>query len=390
MHCRLNTTGLTSVFAGLAFVPWLAAGQVAGQVASPQFPSAMQDGSSRESARQRRSQPVFGLAGGSMDGTYLRFADDIAKVLDDDAELRILPMVSRGAASNLQDLLYLRGTDAAFTQVDILEYFRAQRKIPDIDNRIQYIVRMPVAELHVAARADIRTIDDLRGQKVVFGGPGTSSAITGPIVLQRLGIEVQPLFVDHANGLRMLTGGEVAAVLGVVSKPVDLFAKIPPGTGLHLLGVPFSKALADLYTVGDFTSADYPGLVPAGLRVDTLAVPSVLAVLNTRGGDAGRRQRVERFVSRLFASWDRLLQPPYHPRWRDVNLAATVPGWTRAAAAEEMLQHVAKSAPDDAPSLRDFEAYVSREVHTLPRTDAEREAIFRQFMNWREQQRSKP
>jgi uncharacterized protein len=40
----------------------------------------------------------------------------MASVLNDGDNLRILPIVSYGAASNLDDLLYLRGVDAAVTQ----------------------------------------------------------------------------------------------------------------------------------------------------------------------------------------------------------------------------------------------------------------------------------
>jgi hypothetical protein len=39
---------------------------------------------------------------------------------------RILPMVSYGAASNLDDLLYLRGVDLAVTQSDVFEHFRTE------------------------------------------------------------------------------------------------------------------------------------------------------------------------------------------------------------------------------------------------------------------------
>jgi hypothetical protein len=38
---------------------------------------------------------------------------------------------------------------------------------------------------------------------------------------------------------------------------------------------------------------------------------------------------------------------------------------------------------------RDFETYVSREVRAAPRNEAERDAVFRQFMLWREQQRKR-
>jgi hypothetical protein len=301
--------------------------------------------------------------------------------------MRVIPAVTRGAAANLQDLLYLRGIDAAITQLDALEYFRT-RKAPNLESRVQYIARLPVSELHVAARADIRTLEDLRGRKVAFGGAGTAAALTGPLVLQRLGIEVEPVFVERPAALRMLMAGEVSAVLGSLPRPVPFFSSIPPDSGVHLVPVPFTKALADLYVAGEITGADYPNLIPPGQRIDTIATPCVLAVYNwPRNSD--RYRRLERFVQYLFNRWDKLTDPPYHPRWRDVNLAATVPGWTRFAASEEMLRRVAPNAPaqngEQPPSFQDFQAYLNREVRTPPRNDAERDALFRQFMQWRQQ-----
>jgi uncharacterized protein len=366
---------------GLGFGLWVGTAAVVGQT----IPKSLQEGGPEEILKQRQNNWTVGVAGGNMDGTYLRFADELGKVLDDGDELRVLPTISRGAAANLQDLLYLRGIDVAFTQADVFEYFRTQRKTPNLETRVQYIIRLPVAELHVTARADIRTLEDLRGQKVVFGPPGSSPTLTGPIVFPRLGIPVEPVFVDFSTGMKMIRSGEVAGLLGVVSKPVDFWSKIPPNTGLHLLPVPYSKALADLYVIGEFTNADYPNLIPPGERIDTIAVPSVLAVYNWPK-NSDRYRRVERFVQYLFNRWDKLTQPPFHPRWRDVNLAATVPGWTRFSVSEEMLQRVGQGSTDQTMA-RDFQTYMTRQVRTAPRNDAERDAMFRQFMLWREQQR---
>jgi TRAP-type uncharacterized transport system substrate-binding protein len=366
---------------GLAFGLWIGTTAVVGQT----IPKSLQEGGPEEVLKQRQNNWTVGVAGGNMDGTYLRFADELGKVLDDGDELRVLPIISRGAAANLQDLLYLRGIDVAFTQSDVFEYFRTQRKTPNLETRVQYIIRLPVAELHVTARADIHTLEDLRGQKVVFGPPGSSPTMTGPIVFPRLGIPVEPVFVDFSTGMKMIRSGEVAGLLGVVSKPVDFWSKIPPNTGLHLLPVPYSKALADLYVIGEFTNADYPNLIAPGERIDTIAVPSVLAVYNWPK-NSDRYRRVERFVQYLFNRWDKLTQPPFHPRWRDVNLAATVPGWTRFSVSEELLQSTGQGSTDQAMA-RDFQTYMTRQVRTAPRNDAERDAVFRQFMLWREQQR---
>src|SRR5258705_9856601 len=330
--------------------------------------------------KNRKNNWTVGVAGGQMSGSYVTFADELGQVLDQGDELRIVPMVTYGAASNMDDLLYLRGVDIAVTQSDVFEYFRTQRKTPNLDTRVQYIIRLPLAELHVTARADIRTLEDLRGQKVVFGPPGSSPTMTGPIVFPRLGIPVEPVFVDFSTGMKMIRSGEVAGLRGGVCKPVDFWSKIPPNTGLHLLPVPYTKAFADLYALGEFTNSDYPNLIPPGERIDTIAVPSVLAVYNWPK-NSDRYRRVERFVQYLFNRWDKLTQPPFHPRWRDVNLAATVPGWTRFSVSEEMLRRVAPGSSDQAIA-RDFETYLSREVRAAPRNEAERAAVFRQFMLW--------
>ena len=97
--------------------------------------------------------------------------------------------------------------------------------------------------------------------------------------------------------------------------------------------IPFSKIFTDHYTLGEFSSQEYPTLVPQGEKIDTIAVPAVLAVFNWPKNTV-RYRRVQRFTEALFTKWDKFLEPQRHPKWRDVNLAATVPGWTRWSVAE--------------------------------------------------------
>src|SRR5262245_29248483 len=288
-----------------------------------QVPKSLQEGGTEAAIKARKNNWTVGIAGGLIDGTYMRFADELGKVLDDGDNLRILPIVSYGAASNLEDLIYLRGVDVAVTQSDVFEYFRTERKTPNLERRVHYVLRLPISEVQVLARTDIQSLEDLRGKKVNFGPAGSGSSLTGTIIFQRLGIKVEQVNVDQQSALQKLKSGEVSALVRVVGKPVGFFANIPANSGLHLLPIPFTKQFADYYTVGELTSKDYPALIPEGQRIDTLAVPTVLAVFNwPKGSD--RYRRVERFIEQLFAKWSRLQQPPFHPKWRDVNLAATV------------------------------------------------------------------
>ena len=191
--------------------------------------------------RQRKNAWTVGIVGGLISGTYMRFADEIATVLDDGDNLRVLPIVSYGAASNLDDLLYLKGVDVAVTQSDVFEYFRTQRKTPNLDRRVNYILRFPISELHILARKDVTSLEDLRGKKVNFGPAGTGASLTGSIVFQRLGINVQQVLIDQPTALEKLRSGEVDAIARVIGKPVDFFTRIPPNSDLHLVPIPYSN-----------------------------------------------------------------------------------------------------------------------------------------------------
>jgi TRAP transporter TAXI family solute receptor len=350
------------------------------------IPKSIQQGGNESAIKERKNAWTVGIAGGLIDGTYMRFADELAKVLDDGDNLRILPMVSYGAASNLDDLLYLRGVDLAVTQSDVFEYFRTERKTPNLQNRIHYILRLPIAELHILAKTEIHSLEDLRGKRVNFGPAGSGSSLTGTIVFQRLGVQVDQVLIDQQRALQKLRNGEVDALVRVVGKPVDFFTRIPPNSDLHLVPIPYTKTFADYYTVGEFEAKDYPSLIAEGEKIETIAVPAVLSVFNwPKGSD--RYRRIERFTERLFANWDEFLVAPRHPKWRDVNLGATVPGWRRHTIAQQMLERFyGPSGPAQVDISRDFQAFLNRIGTGAPASQADRETLFRQFLQWREQQ----
>src|SRR5581483_8912702 len=350
-------------------------------LAAQVVPKSVATGGSDVVLREKKNASTVGIVGGLFSGTYMRLAAEMATALDDGDNLRVLPIVSYCAASNLDDLLYLHGVDAAITQSDVFEYFRTVRKTPNLERRIQYVIRLPISELHILARDDVHSLEDLRGKKVNFGPAGTGASLTGTIVFQRLGINVQQVLIDNGNALQMLQSHEIDALARVVPKPLEFFSKIPPNSGLHLVNIPFTKTFEDYYTLGEFTKKEYPNLLQGNDRIDTIAVPAVLAVYNWQK-NSDRYMKVQRFVQYLFTRFDKLQRPPFHPKWRDVNLAATVPGWTRFAPAEEMLQQA--QAQRQQQEKTDFQAFLSKQPGA-PNNAAEREALFRDFLQWREQ-----
>lgn len=351
-------------------------------------PKSLEEGGTDAALRVRKNTWTLGVAGGQLSGTYMTFANELAEVLDDGDNLRILPIVTYGAASNMDDLLYLKNVDVAVTQADVFDYFRTQRKIANLENRVNYIIRLPASEMHVLARNEIKSIEDLRGKKVSFGPAGSASSLTGTIVFQRLGVQVEQVLYDNPTALQKLKTGELAALVRVIGRPIDFFAKIPANSGLHFVPIPFSKTFADYYTLGELTSKEYPSLVPDGQSVDTLAVPAVLAAFNwPRNTD--RYKRVEKFTDALFTKWDKFREPPRHPKWRDVNLAATVPGWNRLPVADEMLKRIRpKEVADAQIASTEFAAFLKNSGSAAANlSQDQREALFREFLQWRDKQR---
>src|SRR5258705_13303869 len=69
------------------------------------IPKSLQEGGSDAAIKKGKNAWTVGVAGGLIDGTYMRFADELGKVLDDGNNLRFLRMGFYGPASNWADLI---------------------------------------------------------------------------------------------------------------------------------------------------------------------------------------------------------------------------------------------------------------------------------------------
>jgi TRAP-type uncharacterized transport system substrate-binding protein len=284
--------------------------------------------------RDRVNAWTVGLAGGLLEGAPIRFASEIARAVNDGDDIHVLPIVTRGPTENVNDLLYLKGVDAAIINSDALEEYKSQ--VPQIQQRITCILNLFPSELHVFVRPEIRTLADLAGKKVNFNTQGTAAAYSGPLIFSRLGINVEKMFIPHPVALEQMKRGEIDAVVFVTTKPVDAFAKGKWEEGFKFLPVEFGPKFADYYLPTYLDPADYPNLIAKEERIATISVPTVLAAFNWRP-DSPRYRRVARFVDALFGHVDRLRSPGFDAKWKDVNLSASAPGLKRFQAAQDWL-----------------------------------------------------
>jgi TRAP transporter TAXI family solute receptor len=281
---------------------------------------------------------TLGLATGLPEGTFLRVGSEIARNLNDKDELRVIPMVTPGAVDNVRDLLYLKGVDIALINADVLEHFKTVEKIPNIDKRVHYITELYIGDIHILVRPEIATYKDLEGKKVSFHSLGSGAAVSAPVIFKRLGVNVEPVYINNAFALEKMKTGELAGLVNPGGKPQDFFTKFKNEYGFKFLPIPFDK-FDEYYVPSVFTDKDYPTYIKPGEKVDTIGVPVVLAVYNWPK-DTDRFWRVQRFIEYFFGRFEGFQKPPYHPDWKSVNLAAKVPGWSRYWVAEERLKQM--------------------------------------------------
>ncbi|WFU69271.1 TAXI family TRAP transporter solute-binding subunit [Bradyrhizobium sp. CB2312] len=279
---------------------------------------------------------TVGLAGGLLEGAPIRLAAEIARVADDGDNLHVLPIVTRGAAENVNSLLYLRGIDAAIINADVLDEYK--RQVPDVQQRLAYVLNLFPSELHIFVRPEIHTLTDLVGKKVNFNNQGTAAAYSGPLIFSRLGLDVQQTFIPHQVALEQMRTGDMAAVVFITSKPVEPFVRGRWDPGFKFLPVPYESRLEDYYLPASLEASDYPSLIKEGEHVDTIAVPTALVAYNWQN-NTYRYERVARFVDHLFSRISRLQEPGFDRKWKSINLGATVPGLTRFPAAQAWLDN---------------------------------------------------
>ena len=338
--------------------------------------------------RKQINRGTVGIISGGINGTYIRIASDLASVLDDGNQLRVLPLIGKGSVQNIRDILYLRGIDIGIVQSDVLAFLKQQRPHAKIEDRIHYITKLYNEELHVLVGPGVKSVDDLRGKKVNFGNKGSGTYMTSSIVFQRMGVKVEPTSFDQALAVEKIRNGEIAALVYVVGKPARLFSEADV-KGLKLLALPQTPELLEVYLPSRFTSADYPALVPQGQEVRTLAVGAVMAVYNWTP-DGERYAKVSRFVDTFFTNFNSFQQAPRHPKWREVNLNTEVPGWNRFKAASDWLE---KAKVAQKPTLESsFARFLAEEAPKLgggdPSLDQAKDELFRQFLLWQAKQQS--
>jgi uncharacterized protein len=352
-------------------------------VARPKASSVVAPRPDLKAITERMNANTLTLVTGNPNLIFTAYGTDLAAVLNDGDELRIMPVISQGAVQNVRDVRFLRGIDLGFTISNILGHYRRTGELGDLEEKLVYIMKISNDEVHLVTRSDITSLEQLRGRKVNFNSKGSGTQMTARDIFTGLNIDVEEINVGPADAFDKLAKREIAATLITSGKPAAAIAQLKASDGYRLIPVPFVKPLSDDYLPSTLTHEDYPNLIANGETVDTIAASSILFAYNWPK-NTDRYRRVDKFVKALFAKFGELQKAPRNPHWRQANLAATVPGWKRFEGAQEL---VASYREQSLAGMREqFDQFVAPRNGKLPTTEQERNQLFNDFLRWRQGQ----
>jgi uncharacterized protein len=243
----------------------LALGVGAALVSAAVFPRAL-------SAQLRR--PVI-VASGSVDGAYYPIAGAISRITSKSRDLKFFVAVesSAGSIANVH-LLKSGEADFALLQNDVAYYaFNgitldafAGKPVKNISGVFSVYPEI----VHVIARrtADVRSIRDLKGKRVVLGAQGSGAEQNALQVLKAHGIREIDLLtqsIGRTAAFDQLKAGIVDAVFVSTALGSPLIADAMASGKLTLIGIGDSAGEAlrrsyPFYTVEKIPANTYPGL----------------------------------------------------------------------------------------------------------------------------------
>jgi len=197
------------------------------------------------------------------------------------------------------------------------------------------------------SRSDITSVDQLAGQKVAFGPRDSGEAVTGRIVFDILGVQVDPIYESPVTSIEKLKSGEIAGILYLLRDPLavlsnaDAYAAklvrdLNSEVNVKVLQFPENEELERIYRYSVLDKEDLPGLVEEGENIATHSVEAILATYNWRPENA-RFKKVSLFVNALVDDIETLKEGRYEPVWNTVDIKMAGLGVARLSLVDEVI-----------------------------------------------------
>ncbi len=268
------------------------------------------------------STPAFAETGFRLlvpEDMFLLQARQIATELDHESNLKIFPVFGDGAVSAPQVMANYSDIGAVILPSDIPAY-RLSQKLGKVDT-LNYVARLGSLPIYLVATRDITSVAQLAGKRVATGPASSASFATGEMVFGAADVAFLRVPLSGPDGLKALAAGRADAALILGKSPA--LASLPAGQ-FHLLALTASPAISSIYQPALLSADDAPNLMKPDETVETLASSVVIAVPTK-----ARSPALTSFENELLK---------FERRSGGTNLAAEVPGWTRATGVADILK----------------------------------------------------
>jgi len=272
---------------------------------------------------------AISIATGSKVGTYYQFGLDIARVAKDDG-LDVIIKTSNGSIDNIK-LMEIALADLGIVQSDVLGLLYKMK--PKIADRLKYVFPLYKEEVHILARKEINSIEDLNGKKIATGSQSSGNWVTiSNLLYWSIVPNVKKITnLNPVDALNALLAGEIDAMVYVAGKPVALFKRLEKIMQnphykkmlkeVHFIPLSIKETLKEkcnYYVASEIGPSDYAWVDRV---TPTIAVSALLVNITTQ------KERYEKQLIKLAESvrksLDNLKQNG-HNKWKQVDLDAPI------------------------------------------------------------------
>jgi ABC-type amino acid transport substrate-binding protein len=247
--------------------------------------------------------------------------------------IRVLPIAGLGGAANVRDLLHLRGVDLAILNSDILEYLSQKNQYLRARKRIRYVAQLFEQKVYLLVRKELGSLQDLRGRRLAVLTRGGNSHITAVTLFGLTGVDAT---IEELGSDAILDDASLGKVDGALLLSDEL-ARVHLGAearkGLRVLPIPLTPQLRRAYQATAIEAQELVGFAEAS-RVETIAVSTLLAVYNWTPSNGARYATASNFMQQFLAALPALRRQGAGAFWRQVDVNARLPGWTRHPSAD--------------------------------------------------------
>lgn len=295
------------------------------------------------------NQPIA-IVTGLKTGTYYIFGKEIADI-EKKHGANVEVKSSEGSIDNIKRINSSENATLGIVQSDVLG-FLARSRNPDsikMANNLRMVFPFYNEEIHVLARNEIKSFNDLQGKKVAIGEDGSGNMLTSINLFSMMNVTpAETQKIPSAQGVVAVLKGEIDAVIFVGGKPVRLFKNLedltlpenqkyaPMLDEVHFIPMNNPKMLEE-YKPAEITVNDYSFVKES---VPTISVQSVLVSYDfSQGNNRKRCEELGEFANILRDNIGELKKSG-HAKWQEVDIDSDIGIWKKDACAWGEIQRI--------------------------------------------------